>query len=122
MKCNPFILFPKAVETASLVKYRAAGLDPDTLTDSLRVIVKKATTSDEPSEYGVRSQAWSIHIDPVTIPEPYNTRPELLLDFVVKLQDGRAYLINEASRGDDFDTGSLEFISVLAQPYGRNTL
>lgn len=120
--CDPFALFPEAVETASLVRYKAAGLEPETITDGLRCIVKRSTQSDQPADYGTRTQARSIHIDPMTMPEPYVSNPELLLDFVIQMDDGRAYLINDASRGDDFTQGALRFLLVLAQPYGRSTL
>lgn len=120
--CDPFMLFPNAVEDATLVKLTAPGRDNETIADGLKVIVKRATQSDEPTDYGSRTLSRSIHIQPATIPEPYRSNPELLLDFIITLSTGRTYQITDASRGDDMADGVLRFIHVEARPYGRSSI
>lgn len=119
--CDPFRLFPNQVQSATLWKYTAPGLDNIRLAD-LNVIVKHSTESDQPSEYASRIATRRFHIQPDLLPENLKENMEAWPDLIITLADGRTYQITKASRGDDMDTGKTIFITITAHPYGRNSL
>lgn len=119
MLCDPFRLFPEQVETAKLWRYTAPGL-PNELIAVLRVIVKRTTQTDQPTEYGSRIGSRSFHIDPSTL--PYVQDIELLPDLMLEMENGRVYQITDASRGDDMTMGETRFITVTGTPYGRDSI
>lgn len=119
--CDPFRLFPEQVETVKLWRYTAPGL-PNELIAVLRVIVKRTTQTDQPTEYGSRIGSRSFHIDPSTLPLDYVQDIELLPDLMLEMENGRVYQITDASRGDDMTMGETRFLTVTATPYGRDSL
>lgn len=119
--CDPFRLWPNQVQTATLWRYTAPGLDNEKLAD-LSVIVKHSTQTDQPTEYGSRISSRRFHIDPSTAPENLRENMELWPDLMLKLSDGRVYQVTQASRGDDMDMGQTRFITVYGNPYGRDSL
>lgn len=120
-QCNPFNLFPAQVQTASLWKYTAPGLDNIKLAD-VKTIIKHSTETDQPTEYGSRISTRRFHIQPANLPETLREDMEAWPDLILKLQSGRAYQITKASRGDDMVTGKTMFITLTGNPYGRTSL
>lgn len=120
-QCDPFKLFPNQVQQASLWKYTAPGLDNIKLAD-LNVIIKHSTESDQPSEYASRIATRRFHVQPATIPDNLQEDMEAWPDLILKLNNGRTYQIDKASRGDDMDTGKTIFITLTGKPYGRTSL
>nr|UVX49653.1 MAG: hypothetical protein [Bacteriophage sp.] len=121
-QCDPFKLFPNQVQTASLWKYTAPGLDNIKLAD-VKVIIKHSTESDQPTEYGTRIATRRFHIQPpATIPDNLREDMEAWPDLILQLDNGRAYQITKASRGDDMDTGLTTFITLTGNPHGRTSL
>lgn len=120
-QCDPFTLFPNQVQTATLWKYTAPGLDNIKIVD-IQTIVKHSTESDQPAEYGSRIPTRRFHIQPDNLPETLREDMETWPDLILKLDDERAYQITKASRGDDMDTGRTTFITLTGKPYGRNSL
>lgn len=120
-QCDPFTLFPNQVQTATLWKYTAPGLDNIKIAD-IRTIVKHSTESDQPAEYGSRITSRRFHIQPDNLTETLREDMETWPDLILKLDDERTYQITKASRGDDMDTGRTMFITITGKPYGRNSL
>lgn len=120
-QCDPFTLFPAQVQTASLWKYTAPGLDNIKLAN-VNVIIKHSTESDQPTEYASRIATRRFHIQPNTLPENLREDMEAWPDLILQLDNGRTYQITKASRGDDMTTGKTIFITITAHPYGRNSL
>lgn len=120
-QCDPFALFPAQVQTASLWKYTAPGLDNIKLAD-VKTIIKHSTESDQPAEYGTRTSTRRFHIQPDNLPETLREDMEAWPDLILKLHNGRTYQITKASRGDDMDTGKTIFITLTGNPYGRTSL
>lgn len=120
-QCNPFTLFPAQVQTVSLWKYTAPGLDNIKLAD-IKTIIKHSTETDQPTEYGSRISTRRFHIQPDNLPETLREDMEAWPDLILKLHNGRAYQITKASRGDDMDTGTTMFITLTGTPYGRTSL
>lgn len=119
LTCDPFELFPEQVETVELWKYASSARNNIKLAD-MQAIVKRSTNSDAFGDYGVRIATRRFHVKTETIPE--NLRdPDQLLDLIIKAKK-RAYKITQASRGDDMTDGTTTFMTIYAQPYGRNTL
>lgn len=121
LQCNPFTLFPAQVQTASLWKYTAPGLDNIKLAE-VKVIIKHSTESDQPAEYGSRIATRRFHIQPDNLPETLREDMEAWPDLILKLDNGRTYQITKASRGDDMDTGRTTFITLTGNPHGRTSL
>lgn len=119
--CNPFQLFPYQVEQASLWKYTAPGLDNIKLAD-LNVIIKHSTQTNQPTEYASRITTRRFHIQPNNLPETLQKDTETWPDLILQLNNGRTYQVEQASRGDDMTTGTTQFITITAHPYGRNSL
>lgn len=119
--CDPFQLFPRQAQSASLWKYTAPGLDNIKLAD-VKTIVKHSTESDQPSEYASRITTRRFHIQPDTLPENLKEDMEAWPDLIITLANGRTYQITKASRGDDMTTGTTQFVTLTAHPYGRNSL
>lgn len=119
--CNPFKLFPNQVQSATLWKYTAPGLDNIKLAD-LNVIIKHSTQTNQPSEYASRITSRRFHLQPDMLPENLKTDMETWPDLILKLANGRTYQVEQASRGDDMTTGTTQFITITAHPYGRNSL
>lgn len=119
--CNPFKLFPHQVQAATLWKYTAPGLDNIKLA-SLNVIVKHSTQTNQPTEYASRITSRRFHIQPNNLPETLKEDTEAWPDLILQLSNGRTYQIEQASRGDDMTTGTTQFITITAHPYGRNSL
>lgn len=119
--CNPFKLFPHQTQPATLWKYTAPGLDNIRLAD-LNVIVKHSTESDQPSEQASRIATRRFHIQPNTLPENLREDMEAWPDLILTLTNGRTYQVTKASRGDDMTTGTTQFITLTAHPYGRTSL
>lgn len=119
--CDPFRLFPEQVEKAKLWRYTAPGL-PNELIAVLRVIVKRTTQTNQPTEYGSRISSRSFHIDPSTLPFAYGQDIELLPDLMLEMENRRVYQITDASRGDDMTMGETRFITVTGTPYGRDSI
>lgn len=119
--CNPFQLFPDQVQAATLWKYTAPGLDNIKLAN-LNVIVKHSTQTNQPTEYASRITSRRFHIQPDTLPENLREDMEAWPDLIITLTNGRTYQVEQASRGDDMDTGKTIFITITAHPYGRTSL
>lgn len=119
--CNPFQLFPNQTQSATLWKYTAPGLDNIKLA-SLNVIIKHSTQTNQPTEYASRIATRRFHIQPDTLPEHLQKDMETWPDLILQLNNGRTYQIEQASRGDDMTTGTTQFITITAHPYGRNSL
>ena len=119
--CNPFKLFHNQVQQASLWKYTAPGLDNIKLAD-LNVIVKHSTQTTQPTEHASRIATRRFHTQPDTLPENLQTDMEAWPDLILTLTNGRTYQVEQASRGDDMTTGTTQFITITAHPYGRNSL
>lgn len=120
-QCDPFTLFPHQIQSATLWKYTAPGLDNIKLAD-LQVIIKHSTESDQPSEYGSRIATRRFHVQPDNLPETLREDMEAWPDLILKLHNERTYQIDKASRGDDMDTGLTTFITLTGKPYGRTSL
>lgn len=120
-QCDPFKLFPNQTQSATIWKYTAPGLDNIKLAD-VKVIIKHSTESDQPTEYASRITSRRFHIQPATIPANLREDMETWPDLILKLDNGRAYQITKASRGDDMDTGTIQFITLTGNPYSRNSL
>lgn len=119
--CDPFKLFPRQIQSATLWKYTAPGLDNIKLAD-IHVIVKHSTQTDQPAEYASRIATRRFHIQPDNLPENLRTDMEAWPDLIIRLTDNHTYQVEQASRGDDMDTGTTPFITITAHPYGRNSL
>lgn len=120
-QCDPFTLFPNQIQSATLWKYTAPGLDNIKLAD-VKVIIKHSTESDQPAEYASRITARRFHIQPDNLPETLKEDMEAWPDLILRLDNGRTYQITKASRGDDMDTGRTMFITLTGNPYGRTSL
>lgn len=120
-QCDPFTLFSSQVQTATLWKYTAPGLDNIQLA-AVKTIVKHSTESDQPAEYGSRIATRRFHIQPDSLPENLREDMEAWPDLILRLDNGRTYQITKASRGDDMDTGQTTFITLTGKPYGRTSL
>lgn len=119
--CDPFQLFPNQVQQASLWKYTAPGLDNIKLAD-VETIIKHSTQTNQPTEYASRITSRRFHIQPDTLPNDLKTDMEAWPDLILTLANGRTYQVEQASRGDDMTTGTTQFITITAHPYGRNSL
>lgn len=119
--CNPFQLFPRQTQSATLWKYTAPGLDNIKLAD-LNVIIKHSTQTNQPTEYASRITSRRFHIQPDTLPENLKTDMETWPDLIITLTNGRTYQVEQATRGDDMTTGTTQFITITAHPYERNSL
>lgn len=119
--CNPFQLFPNQIQTATLWKYTAPGLDNIKLAD-IKTIIKHSTESDQPTEYASRIASRRFHIQPDNLPTNLHDDMEAWPDLILQLNNGRTYQITKASRGDDMDTGKTIFITLTGNPYGRTSL
>lgn len=119
--CNPFQLFPRQVQSATLWEYTSPGLDNIKLAD-VKTIIKHSTESDQPAEHGTRTSTRRFHIQPDNLPETLREDMEAWPDLILKLHNGRTYQITKASRGDDMDTGKTMFITLTGNPYGRTSL
>lgn len=120
-QCDPFTLFPAQVQTASLWKYTAPGLDNIKLAE-VKTIIKHSTESDQPTEYSTRITSRRFHIQPDNLPENLREDMEAWPDLILRLNNGRTYQITKASRGDDMDAGKTIFITLAGNPYGRTSL
>ena len=120
-QCDPFILFPKQTQSATIWKYTAPGLDNIKLAD-IKTVVKHSTESDQPAEYGTRIASRRFHIQPDNLPENLRNDMEAWPDLILQLDNGRTYQVEQASRGDDMTTGITQFITITAHPYGRDSL
>lgn len=120
-QCNPFVLFPNQVRTATLWKYTAPGLDNIRLAD-IKTIIKHSTESDQPTESASRIATRRFHIQPDNLPQTLREDMEAWPDLIIKLDNGRTYQITKASRGDDMDTGKTTFITLTGNPYERTSL
>lgn len=119
--CDPFQLFPNQVQSATLWKYTAPGLDNIKLAN-VKTIIKHSTESDQPSEYASRIATRRFHIQPNPLPENLQENMEAWPDLIITLANGHTYQVTKASRGDDMTTGTTQFITITAHPYGRNSL
>lgn len=119
--CNPFQLFPNQVQPATLWKYTAPGLDNIKLA-TMNVIIKHSTQTNQPTEYASRVTSRRFHIQPNTLPDTLQTDMEAWPDLILTLANNRAYQVEQASRGDDMTTGTTQFITITAHPYGRTSL
>lgn len=120
-QCDPFKLFPNQIQSATIWKYTAPGLDNIKLAE-VKTIIKHSTESDQPAEYGSRITSRRFHIQPDNLPETLREDMETWPDLILQLDNGRTYQITKASRGDDMDTGKTTFITLTGNPYGRNSL
>lgn len=119
--CNPFKLFTRQTQPATLWKYTAPGLDNIKLAN-VNVIIKHSTQTNQPTEYASRITSRRFHIQPDTLPERLQTDMETWPDLILQLANNRAYQVEQASRGDDMTTGTTQFITITAHPYGRTSL
>lgn len=119
--CNPFQLFPHQVQPATLWKYTAPGLDNIKLATP-NVIIKHSTQTNQPTEYASRIATRRFHIQPTQLPDNLKTDMEAWPDLILQLTNGRTYQVEQASRGDDMTTGTIQFITITAHPYNRNSL
>lgn len=120
-QCDPFKLFSNQIQSATLWKYTAPGLDNIKLAD-VKVIIKHSTESDQPSEYGSRIATRRFHVQPATIPDNLREDMEAWPDLILQLDSNRTYQITKASRGDDMDTGETTFITLTGNPYERTSI
>lgn len=120
-QCNPFTLFPNQVQSATIWKYTAPGLDNIKLAE-VKTIIKHSTESDQPAEYGTRIASRRFHVQPDTLPENLRNDMEAWPDLILRLDNRLTYQITKASRGDDMDTGKTMFIILTGNPYGRTSL
>ena len=120
-QCDPFTLFPNQAQSATIWKYTAPGLDNIKLAE-VKTIIKHSTESDQPTEYASRTATRRFHIQPDNLPETLREDMEAWPDLILKLDNGRTYQIDKASRGDDMDTGRTMFITLTGKPYGRTSL
>lgn len=120
-QCDPFTLFPNQIQSATIWKYTAPGLDNIKLAD-VKTIIKHSTETDQPSEYGSRIATRRFHIQPDNLPNNLQEDMETWPDLILQLNNGRTYQIDKASRGDDMDTGRTTFITLTGKPYGRTSL
>lgn len=119
--CDPFKLFPNQTQPATLWKYTAPGLDNIKLAD-IKTIIKHSTQTNQPTEYANRITTRRFHIQPTPLPDTLKTDMEAWPDLILQLDNDRTYQVEQASRGDDMDTGTIQFITITAHPYGRNSL
>lgn len=119
LTCDPFELFPEQVETVELWRYASSARNNVKLAD-MQAIVKRSTNSDAFGDYGTRIATRRFHVKTETIPADLRD-PEQLLDLIIKAKN-RTYKITQASQGDDMTDGTTPFVTIYAQPYGRNTL
>lgn len=119
--CDPFTLFPNQTQPATLWKYTAPGIDNIKLAN-VKTIIKHSTQTDQPAEHGTRIATRRFHVQPDTLPENLKTDMETWPDLILTLANGRTYQVEQASRGDDMTTGTTQFITITAHPYGRNSL
>lgn len=119
--CDPFKLFPNQTQTATLWKYTAPGLDNIKLAD-VKTIIKHSTQTNQPTEYANRITTRRFHIQPDPLPDNLKKDMEAWPDLILTLANGRTYQVEQASRGDDMTTGTTQFITIAAHPYGRNSL
>lgn len=119
--CNPFKLFPHQTQPATLWKYTAPGLDNIKLAN-LNVIIKHSTQTNQPTEYANRIATRRFHLQPDQLPKNLQEDMETWPDLILTLANGRTYQVEQASRGDDMTTGTTQFITITAHPYGRNSL
>lgn len=119
LTCDPFELFPEQVETVELWKYASSARNNIKLAD-MQAIVKRSTNSDAFGDYGTRIATRRLHVKTETIPADLRD-PDQLLDLIIKAKN-RTYKITQASQGDDMTDGTTTFVTIYAQPYGRNTL
>lgn len=119
--CDPFKLFPDQTQTAALWKYTAPGIDNIKLAD-VKTIIKHSTQTNQPTEYANRIATRRFHIQPDNLPENLKEDMEAWPDLVLQLTNNRTYQVEQASRGDDMTTGTIQFITITAHPYGRNSL
>lgn len=119
--CNPFQLFPNQTQPAILWKYTAPGLDNIKLA-TLNVIIKHSTQTNQPTEYASRIATRRFHIQPDNLPNNLKTDMEAWPDLILQLANNRTYQVEQASRGDDMTTGTTQFLTITAHPYGRNSL
>lgn len=119
--CDPFKLFPNQTQTATLWKYTAPGIDNIKLAD-VKTIIKHSTQTNQPAEYANRIATRRFHIQPDNLPENLKEDMEAWPDLVLQLTNNRTYQVEQASRGDDMTTGTIQFITITAHPYGRNSL
>lgn len=120
-QCDPFTLFPYQVQSATIWKYTAPGLDNIKLAD-VKTIIKHSTESDQPAEYGTRIASRRFHVQPDNLPENLRNDMEAWPDLILRFDNGRTYQITKASRGDDMDTGKTMFITLTGNTYGRTSL
>lgn len=121
LSCDPFKLFPNQTQPATLWKYTAPGLDNIKLAD-VKTIIKHSTQTNQPTEYASRIATRRFHIQPDPLPDNLKTDMEAWPDLILTITNGRSYQIEQASRGDDMTTGTTQFITITAHPYGRNSL
>lgn len=120
---DPFRLFPEQAETCKLLQLGGApGIPPTTLSDSVLVIIKRATGTGSPGEYDSRNITRRLHIKPDTLPAELASDPEQLVDLVFETKEHHYYKVVDASRGDDMDMGELRFVVATCMPWGRNSL
>ena len=120
-QCDPFKLFPNQIQSATLWKYTAPGLDNIKIAE-VKTIIKHSTESDQPAEYASRIATRRFHIQPDNLTETLREDMETWPDLILQLNNGRTYQITKASRGDDIDTGKTTFITITANPYARTSL
>lgn len=120
-QCDPFTLFHNQTQTATIWKYTAPGLDNIKLAEA-KTIVKHSTETDQPTEYASRTATRRFHIQPDNLPKTLREDMEAWPDLILRLDNGRTYQIDKASRGDDMDTGKTTFITLTGKPYGRTSL
>lgn len=117
---DPFKLFPALVRHVDLVQPKAPGIAPEFIA-TLSVIVKSQTASDDFTDIASRNLQRRLHIKTDTLPKQFVSDVDALLGKNI-LMDGRAYRINNVTRGDDFENGLLPFLTVQVIPAGRRSL
>lgn len=119
--CDPFKLFTRQTQPATLWKYTAPGLDNIKLAD-VKTIIKHSTQTNQPTEYASRIATRRFHIQPDPLPDNLKEDMEAWPDLIITLANGRTYQVEQAIRGDDMTTGTTQFITITAHPYGRTSL
>lgn len=121
--CDPFELFPGQVETVTLGRLpTAAGLEGETISENVHVIIKRATSASQTGSYEDRDMTRRVHVRTRDIPAEYAANPDLMLGFTITTDLGETFKIVGADRGDDMDRGRLPFLTWTVTPWGSKTL
>lgn len=120
---DPFKLFPRQVEPATLWRYHAPGQPREKIAADIPVIIKRTTGTDAPAgTYENRVATRRAHLKPSALPSIFILDPDRLVSHVLEDREGNTFLITGVSRGDDMTRGTTTFLTVTLQPYANESL